>query len=116
MKIGNIEVKQVAEGVITIQQEGEHESRCHVSKATDSEIKGESIKGDYLHLLAGTVAKMRNLNDKQILSIASQCGLSEKFEVMSEIFEYTKEEWETMITGFAGAIISATLNAGVDLG
>jgi hypothetical protein len=66
MKIGKIEVKQVAEGVITIQENGEHESRCFVSKMTDAEVKGESIKGDYLHLLAGAVANMRNLNDEEI--------------------------------------------------
>ena len=66
MKIGKIEVKQVAEGVITIQENCEHESRCHVSKAADKEVHGESIKGDYLHLLAGAVANMRNLSDEEI--------------------------------------------------
>lgn len=106
MKIGNIEVKQVAEGVITIQQEGEHESRCHVSKDTDKEIHGDSIKGDYLHLLAGAVAKMHNLTEKQILELASDCGMFEQHD--------NAKPSSDVVVGFASAIICATL--GVDHG
>lgn len=106
MKIGNIEVKQVADGVITIQQHGEDESRCHVSKASDAEIKGESIKGSYLHLLAGAVAKMHNLTEKQILQLADECGMFEQHD--------NAKPSSDVVLSFAEAIISATL--GVDHG
>lgn len=101
MKIGNIEVKQVADGVITIQQHGEDESRCHVSKASDAEIKGESIKGSYLHILAGAVAKMENLNDRQIMEIAQE-------EALTFVTDEGRPDNPTIIS-FARAIIKATL-------
>lgn len=101
MKIGNIEVKQVADGVITIQQHGEDESRCHVSKASDAEVKSESIKGSYLHMLAGAVAKMENLNDRQILMIARE---QEMFQVLDN-----GRLKESEVIAFAEAIIKATL-------
>lgn len=101
MKIGNIEVKQVAEGVITIQQEGEHESRCHVSKAADANFPGDSIKGGYLHMLAGAVANMENLNDRQILEIAQE-------ECITFVTDEHRPDNATIIS-FAKAIIKATL-------
>jgi len=99
MKIGNIEVKQVAEGVITIQQETEHESRCHVSAVL--EVKSESIKGDYLHMLASAVSKMHNLTEKQILELADDCGMFEQHDNARPSGE--------VVIGFANAVISATL-------
>lgn len=106
MKIGNIEVKQVADGVITIQQEHENESRCHVSKEEDAMVYGQSIKGAYLHMLAGAVAKMHNLTEKQILQLADECGMFEQHD--------NAKPSSDVVLSFAEAIISATL--GVDHG
>ena len=103
MKIGNIEVKHVAEGNITILQEGEHESRCHVSKATDAHVHGESIKGDYLHMLAGVLANMRNLTKKEILQCAADAGL------FRGLLPEEKKQREEAVFSFALAVIGTTL-------
>lgn len=98
MKLNNMEVKRVDDGVIVVQQEMKDETGCYVSKSTD-----DSIEGRYLHALASAVADEAPKVDKLRATVTDYLLALDQWENTNKAERRVKAAEQAMRSALAAA-------------